>query len=70
MTNVTNLIVIGVGMAANTAAQKCASAGWSVAVIDELPYGGTCVLRGCDPKKMLRRGAEFIDAARLMGQGN
>jgi glutathione reductase (NADPH) len=57
-------------MAAVNAANKCASAGWSVAVVDELPYGGTCALRGCDPKKMLRRAAEIIDAARLMhGKG-
>lgn len=61
-----DLIVLGVGMAAVNAANKCASAGWSVVVVDELPYGGTCALRGCDPKKMLRRGAEIIDAARLM----
>ncbi len=65
-----DLVVLGVGMAAVSAANKCASAGWSVAVVDELPYGGTCALRGCDPKKMLRRGAEIIDAARLMrGKG-
>ena len=70
MTQSFDLIVIGVGMAAVTAANKCASAGWSVAVVDELPYGGTCALRGCDPKKMLRRGAEIIDAASLMnGKG-
>lgn len=65
-----DLIVLGVGMAAVSAANKCAAAGWSIAVVDELPYGGTCALRGCDPKKMLRRGAEIIDAARLMqGKG-
>lgn len=65
-----DLIVLGVGMAAVNAANKCAANGWSVAVVDELPYGGTCALRGCDPKKMLRRGAEIIDAARLMkGKG-
>ena len=65
-----DLIVLGVGMGAVNAANKCASAGWSVVVVDELPYGGTCALRGCDPKKMLRRGAEIIDAARLMkGKG-
>ena len=65
-----DLIVLGVGMAAVNAANKCAAAGWSVAVVDELPYGGTCALRGCDPKKMLRRGAEIIDGARLMqGKG-
>lgn len=70
MAQIFDLVVLGVGMAAVSAAQKCASAGWSVAVVDELPYGGTCALRGCDPKKILRRGAEIIDAARLMhGKG-
>ena len=70
MANSYDLIAVGVGMASNNAAKKCASAGWSVAVVDELPYGGTCALRGCDPKKMLRRGAEIIDAANLMrGKG-
>lgn len=65
-----DLLVIGVGMAAVAAANKCAQAGWAVAVVDERPFGGTCALRGCDPKKMLRGGAEIIDAARLtQGQG-
>ena len=65
-----DLIVIGAGMAGNAAANKCASAGWRVAIVDELPYGGTCALRGCDPKKILRRGAEIIDSARLLsGKG-
>ncbi len=65
-----DLIVIGAGTAATSAANRCAAAGWSVAVIDELPYGGTCALRGCDPKKMLRRGAELVDAVSLMqGKG-
>ena len=65
-----DLIVIGAGMAGVTAANKCASRGWKVAIVDELPYGGTCALRGCDPKKILRRGAEIIDSARLMaGKG-
>ncbi|HWF71643.1 MAG TPA: NAD(P)/FAD-dependent oxidoreductase [Mycobacterium sp.] len=65
-----DLIVIGAGMAGIAAANKCAAQGWSVAIIDSLPYGGTCALRGCDPKKILRRGAEIIDAAQLMrGKG-
>lgn len=54
-----DLIVIGAGMAGVAAAAKCAWQGWSAAIIDELPCGGTCVLRGCDPKKILRRGAEM-----------
>ncbi len=65
-----DLIVIGAGMAGVSAATKCAAQGWDVAIVDALPYGGTCALRGCDPKKILRRGAEIIDSARLMrGKG-
>ena len=61
-----DLVVIGAGMAGIAAATKCSSAGWRVGIVDSLPYGGTCALRGCDPKKILRRGAEIIDSARLM----
>ncbi len=65
-----DLIVIGAGMAGVAAANKCAAQGWSVAIVDSLPFGGTCALRGCDPKKILRRSAEIIDSARLMrGKG-
>lgn len=65
-----DLVVIGAGTAGISAASKCASAGWRVAIVDTLPYGGTCALRGCDPKKILRRGAEIVDSARLMrGKG-
>ncbi|WP_137123278.1 dihydrolipoyl dehydrogenase family protein [Segeticoccus rhizosphaerae] len=65
-----DLVVVGAGMAGVSAADKCASQGWKVAIVDALPYGGTCALRGCDPKKILRRGAEIIDGARLMrGKG-
>ena len=70
MTDTYDLMVIGAGMAGVAAANKCASQGWRVAIVDELPYGGTCALRGCDPKKVLRRGAEIIDSAKLMaGKG-
>lgn len=65
-----DLIVIGTGTAAATAAHRCANAGWRVAVIDHLPYGGTCALRGCDPKKVLVGVAEALDHARRMrGRG-
>ena len=70
MSNSYDLIVIGAGMAGIAAANKGASAGWRVAIVDSLPYGGTCALRGCDPKKILRRGAEIVDSARLLhGKG-
>jgi glutathione reductase (NADPH) len=69
-TNTFDLIVIGTGVAASTAAWKCRSAGWSVAVIDSRPFGGTCALRGCDPKKVLVGAAEVIDLNRRMeGRG-
>jgi glutathione reductase (NADPH) len=64
-----DLIVIGAGTAARVAAMRVRKAGKSVAVIDCRPYGGTCALRGCDPKKMLRHGAAVIDDARRM-RGN
>ncbi len=65
MTKRYDLMVIGAGMAGVSAANKCAAQGWDVAIVDALPYGGTCALRGCDPKKILRRGAEVVDSARL-----
>jgi glutathione reductase (NADPH) len=56
-----DLIVIGSGTAGSTVASMCRSAGWSVAVVDSLPFGGTCALRGCDPKKVLVGAAELLD---------
>jgi glutathione reductase (NADPH) len=65
-----DLLVIGAGMAGVSAANKAAAQGWRVAIADRLPFGGTCALRGCDPKKILRRGAEIVDAAGLLrGKG-
>ncbi|WP_028347219.1 dihydrolipoyl dehydrogenase family protein [Bradyrhizobium murdochi] len=61
-----DLIVIGTGTAAQVAARRVRRAGRSVAVIDHRPFGGTCALRGCDPKKVLVSGAEGIDLARRM----
>jgi glutathione reductase (NADPH) len=61
-----DLVVIGSGTAAQVASGRTRSAGWRVAIIDHRPFGGTCALRGCDPKKMLISGAEAIDALRRM----
>jgi glutathione reductase (NADPH) len=61
-----DLVVIGSGTAAQVASARVRAAGRSVAVIDHRPFGGTCALRGCDPKKMLIGGAEVIDFARRM----
>src|SRR5215469_12623480 len=65
-----DLVVIGSGTAAQVASARTRSAGWKVAIIDHRPFGGTCALRGCDPKKMLISGAETIDAeTRMLGHG-
>lgn len=65
-----DLIVIGTGTAAMVASHRTASADWKVAVIDYRAFGGTCALRGCDPKKMLITGAQVIDDIRRMsGRG-
>ena len=61
-----DLVIVGTGTAAMTAAMRVRAAGWSVAVIDFRPFGGTCALRGCDPKKMLISGAEAVDFASRM----
>src|ERR687887_71752 len=57
-----DLIVIGTGAGGSTVAHKCREAGWDVAIIDSLPFGGTCALRGCDPKKVLVEAARVIDS--------
>lgn len=65
-----DIVVIGSGMAGMTIAQKCAAKGKHVAVTDSRSYGGTCALRGCDPKKVLLGTAEIVDHARkLSGKG-
>jgi glutathione reductase (NADPH) len=61
-----DVIVIGTGTAAQVVSSRVRRGGRSVAIIDHRPFGGTCALRGCDPKKMLVSGAEAADWARRM----
>lgn len=63
-----DLIIIGTGTAATVTATECRKAGWSVAVIDHRPFGGTCALRGCDPKKVLVGAAEVMDGICRLGE--
>ncbi|MBC8121975.1 MAG: NAD(P)/FAD-dependent oxidoreductase [Gemmatimonadaceae bacterium] len=65
-----DLVVIGTGVAGSTVAKQCRTAGWEVAIIDSRPFGGTCALRGCNPKKVLVEMAELVDWNRRMeGRG-
>ena len=57
-----DLIVIGTGTAGTTVASNCRSKGLRVAIIDSMPFGGTCALRGCEPKKVLVEAAKTIDS--------
>ena len=54
-----DLFVIGAGSGGVRAARIAASHGARVAVAEEFRIGGTCVIRGCVPKKLLVYGSSF-----------
>ncbi len=65
-----DVLIVGSGAAGQTVATDCAKAGKRVAVVDRLPFGGTCALRGCIPKKMLLAAAEAVTRTdALTGEG-
>ncbi|WP_374304508.1 glutathione-disulfide reductase [Ferrovibrio sp.] len=57
-----DLFVIGGGSGGVRAGRIAAGYGARVAVAEEYRYGGTCVIRGCVPKKLLVYGSEFSHA--------
>jgi glutathione reductase (NADPH) len=61
-----DLVVVGSGVAASGVASRVRQAGRSVALVDFRPFGGTCALRGCDPKKVLVSGAEAVRGGRRL----
>ncbi|MBH88478.1 MAG: glutathione-disulfide reductase [Pelagibacterales bacterium] len=54
-----DLIVIGAGSGGVRASRIAANYGAKVAIIESVRVGGTCVLRGCVPKKLLVYGSHF-----------
>lgn len=52
-----DLVVVGAGSGGLAAAKRAASHGASVAVVEGSRVGGTCVIRGCVPKKLLVYGS-------------
>ena len=56
-----DLFIIGAGSGGVRAARVAAQHGAKVAVAEEYRVGGTCVIRGCVPKKMLVYGAHFAE---------
>jgi glutathione reductase (NADPH) len=65
-----DLFVIGAGSGGVRASRVAAAFGARVAVAEEYKIGGTCVIRGCVPKKLLVYGAHFaedLDDAAMFG---
>lgn len=65
-----DLFVIGAGSGGVRAARVSAAYGARVAIAEEHKIGGTCVIRGCVPKKLLVYGAHFaedLDDAAMFG---
>jgi len=56
-----DLFVIGAGSGGVRASRVAASHGARVAVAEEFRVGGTCVIRGCVPKKLLVYGSHFAE---------
>ena len=65
-----DLIVLGGGSGGVRAARKSAETGKKVLLVEESAMGGTCVQRGCVPKKLLVYASEFSNAfADMVGYG-
>lgn len=65
-----DLFVLGAGSGGVRASRIAAGYGARVAVAEEHRVGGTCVIRGCVPKKLLVYGAHFaedLDDAAMFG---
>ncbi|WP_395815539.1 glutathione-disulfide reductase [Devosia sp.] len=61
MSDAYDLVVIGAGSGGVRAARMAATYGARVAIIEEYRVGGTCVIRGCVPKKLFVYASRFSD---------
>jgi glutathione reductase (NADPH) len=57
-----DLFTIGAGSGGVAGSRRAASYGVKVGIAENSRIGGTCVMRGCVPKKLLVYGAQFADA--------
>ena len=57
-----DLFVIGGGSGGVRAARIAATHGASVGIAEEYRYGGTCVIRGCVPKKLFFYAIHFAES--------
>ncbi|MEO9933620.1 dihydrolipoyl dehydrogenase family protein [Rhodopirellula bahusiensis] len=56
-----DLVVLGTGPSGGTVATKIAKTGKRVALVDSRTFGGTCALRGCNPKKVYVNAGQLVD---------
>lgn len=64
MTTQLDAIVIGSGQSGNPLAHRLADLGWSVALVEKGPLGGTCINTGCTPTKTMAHRAQVAHYAR------
>jgi glutathione reductase (NADPH) len=57
-----DMFTIGAGSGGVASSRRAGSYGARIAIAEESRVGGTCVIRGCVPKKLLVYGAQFADA--------
>src|SRR5688500_12261802 len=62
-----DLVVIGAGSGGVRAARMAATYGAKVAIVEEYRVGGTCVIRGCVPKKLFVYASRFSDLFEISG---
>ncbi len=64
MSDAFDLVVIGAGSGGVAASRRAAAHGAKVAIVEASRVGGTCVIRGCVPKKLLMYAAAYGDGFR------
>ena len=65
-----DVLIIGSGAAGSTAARILKAEGLSVAMVESGEFGGTCALRGCEPKKVLAETAHAVVRVQEMARAN
>ncbi|WP_157141251.1 FAD-dependent oxidoreductase, partial [Candidatus Liberibacter asiaticus] len=56
-----DLVVIGAGSSGVRSARLAAQLGKKVAICEEYRVGGTCVIRGCIPKKLMFYASQYSE---------
>jgi glutathione reductase (NADPH) len=67
LSEIYDLVVIGAGSGGVRAARVAAGYGAKVAIVEEFRVGGTCVIRGCVPKKLYVYASRFRDSFEIAG---